>query len=595
VEDRTADLESAVEELRRTVAALELRLGALEAARWSGAAGEAEESPPQSAHAATDVAPSAGTAKSPYDPIAILSLIGRLLLVLAGGFFLRAMTDTGTLAPPLGLALGFLYALVWLFMADRSGGRRQVPSAVVHALGTAMIAFPLLVEAATRFKVLTGTGSVIAIAFLAAAMLFVAWHRYLRAVAWIAVLGALPTSFALLMQTGVVAPFAFLLIALGVATLWLGYARDWWGLRWPVALAADIAVVGVTLRVLAPGHQETPQVAMLLQLLLLGAYVVSIAVRTLIRRRNVVPFEVVQTAAVLVIGFGGALYLSRLTGILPETLGVVGLVLGAVCYGLAVAFIDRLQGRSERNVYFYTTLGLAYVLGGLALALGRPWLGAACAVLAVLAAALWSRFGRLFMLLHALVYLVAAGIASQALLYSARALAAAATVPWSPPNAGALVLLAAAALSAGLATARPTLEDEDIAGGLRFVINLIFAALAAGCLVGYFAPIVGRLPDGGVNAGVLATVRTGVLSLAALLIAWAGRRPRLREWGWLVYPLLVGIGLKMATQDFKDSRPVTLFIAMALYGAALIVAPRLRRGAGAKPPTTPAATSAGHA
>jgi hypothetical protein len=34
----------------------------------------------------------------------------------------------------------------------------------------------------------------------------------------------------------------------------------------------------------------------------------------------------------------------------------------------------------------------------------------------------------------------------------------------------------------------------------------------------------------------------------------------------------------MVAQDFKFSRPATLFIALALYGAALIVAPRLRRG-----------------
>jgi hypothetical protein len=62
-----------------------------------------------------------------------------------------------------------------------------------------------------------------------------------------------------------------------------------------------------------------------------------------------------------------------------------------------------------------------------------------------------------------------------------------------------------------------------------------------------------------------------------LCAAWIGRHPRFREWGWLVYPLLVAIGLKMMTQDFKFSRPSSLFIAMALYGAALIVAPRLRR------------------
>jgi hypothetical protein len=33
----------------------------------------------------------------------------------------------------------------------------------------------------------------------------------------------------------------------------------------------------------------------------------------------------------------------------------------------------------------------------------------------------------------------------------------------------------------------------------------------------------------------------------------------------------------MLAQDFKYSRPATLFIALALYGIALIIAPRLRR------------------
>ncbi len=49
---------------------------------------------------------------------------------------------------------------------------------------------------------------------------------------------------------------------------------------------------------------------------------------------------------------------------------------------------------------------------------------------------------------------------------------------------------------------------------------------------------------------------------ATLLIAWFGR-DRFREWAWLVYPLLVCIGLKMVAQDFKHSRPATLFIALA--------------------------------
>ena len=48
----------------------------------------------------------------------------------------------------------------------------------------------------------------------------------LRAVAWLTVIGALPASAAILVQTGVVAPFALYLVALGLATLWLGYSID---------------------------------------------------------------------------------------------------------------------------------------------------------------------------------------------------------------------------------------------------------------------------------------------------------------------------------------------------------------------------------
>ena len=120
-------------------------------------------------------------------------------------------------------------------------------------------------------------------------------------------------------------------------------------------------------------------------------------------------------------------------------------------------------------------------------------------------------------------------------------------------------------------------DGSEVAIATRFLIIIIFVWTAGGCVIGYLAPLAGGLADGSVDPGVFATVRTGVLSLATLAVAGMGRQLRFREWGWLVYPLLVGIGIKLMTQDFKHSRPATLFIAMALYGAALIVAPRLRR------------------
>jgi Ni/Fe-hydrogenase subunit HybB-like protein len=109
------------------------------------------------------------------------------------------------------------------------------------------------------------------------------------------------------------------------------------------------------------------------------------------------------------------------------------------------------------------------------------------------------------------------------------------------------------------------------------MVVLVLVLSAGGTLVGYLAPALGRRPDGSIDPGMLATIRTGVLAIAALLAAWVGRHARFREWDWLVYPLLVGIGVKMAAQDFMHSRPATLFVALALYGAALILAPRMRR------------------
>jgi len=59
--------------------------------------------------------------------------------------------------------------------------------------------------------------------------------------------------------------------------------------------------------------------------------------------------------------------------------------------------------------------------------------------------------------------------------------------------------------------------------------------------------------------------------------AWMGRSKRFVEWGWLLYPVLAATGLKILLEDFPRSRPATLFLALAVYGCALIFSPRLRR------------------
>jgi hypothetical protein len=576
VDDRYVRLESAVEQLRSSVESLQQRIAALEAGRPGAAAPDADASAAATARPGPTPTGTRRAKRDPYDPIVVLSLIGRLFLVLAGGFFLRAMTEAGVLAAPLGIALAFLYALVWLFLADRAGRLGQSSSTLFHGLGAAMIAFPLLLEATTRFNVIDVAGSTLGLFLLTAAFLAVAVRRRLHAVAWITVVAALPTALVLLLKTSVAAPFTLYLIALGVTTMWLAYAYGWTAIRWPVALAADLAVAGATLRAFMQGQPDAVRLVMLLQVILVGAYLGSIAVRTLLRDRNVTLFEVTQTVLALVIGFGGAIVLTRTTAALPAVMGVASIAFGVACYGLAFRFVGRHEGH-ERNVQFYAALALVLVLAGLTLEVQGPWLGPVSAAFAVLAVAGWMRYGKLYLLLHGVAYVLAAGITSQAFGYGAWSLFAS-PERWVLPTAAMEATLVATALATWLAARRPHPEGGAPAGAMRVVIVVALVWLVTGCATGFLAPLLAGSADGTVDLGVLATVRTGVLAAATLLVAGIARRERFREWAWLVYPLLVMVGLKMVAQDFKYSRPATLFIALAVYGIALIVAPRLRRG-----------------
>jgi len=576
VEDRYARLESAVEQLRAVVESLQRRVDDLEARP------PAPEVPPTAAVAPASAVPARPAAaarapRDPYDPIVILTLLGRLFLVLAGGFFLRAMTEAGVLAAAVGVGLAFLYAVVWLVFADRAGARGQSSGALFHVLAAALVAFPLLVEATTRFKVVGVPGSLIGLLVLTAAFLAVAVRQRLHVVAWITVVAALPTSAVLALKTGVAAPYILYLIALGVATVWLAYSYGWTLIRWPVALAADFAVAVVTFRALAPAHAEGSRVAVLLQVVLVGAYLGSIAVRTLLRDRNVTLFEVTQTVLALVIGFGGAVLLTRGAEAVPVVMGVASLALGAACYTLAFKFVGRHEGH-ERNVHFYMSLALVLVLAGLALDLPQAWLGAVSALFAVLATWGWSRYGRPDLLVHGAVYVAAAGAATGAFAYATGSLLASPDA-WVSPAPAMAVVVVVAALSAYLAAGRPQPEGGVLASGLRFVLALALVWVASGWLTGQVAALAAEAADGTVDLGILATVRTGVLAAATLLAAAIARRERFHEWAWLVYPMLVFTGLKMVGQDFKHSRPATLFIALALFGVALIIAPRLRRAA----------------
>jgi hypothetical protein len=567
MDDRLARVESALADLQQSIARAEHRIAAIE----QSIATTADADDEAVTHTATPPLPSLAR----DDLVTLLSFTGRTFVALGGAYLLRALTDASLIPLPQGTALGLAYAIGWLVMSDRAAGANRRTSAGFHGLVAAMIAFPLIWESVVRFQLLTPNGAAIALAVVTTLTLAAALRQRSQLLAWIAVLAALATSLAAVAATRVVLPFAAVTIALGIATLWIGYGADWVLLRWPAALVADLMVLALTVRVASGSWPDPPAAVIALQLLLVTGHLGSVAARTLLRGRDVNLFEIVQTAGALAVGFGGAMYVARITGHGAAPIAAMNLLVGAGCYGVAFAFLARLRDL-RRNFYFYTSLGLLLVLLSTALLLSGPAVALTWTAVAIVVTGLALRTGRTTLNSHAAVYVVAAAAASGLLAAAGAALAAPGGAAWPAmgPIAVAVLLGAAACWAIPMS---PAAASSSIGRMPRLAIAIVLVWSAAGWLVDLVAAALPHPANLGIDAGALATVRTGVLAAAALALAWTGRSERFRESGWLLYPVLAAGGLKLLVEDLPRSRPATLFIALAAYGGALIIAPRLAR------------------
>ena len=591
MDDRLLRVESAVRDLEQSIATIEQRLAVIERAVAATGADQAGADPsvlPASGLPTHSGLPaSAGLSAFPVvsrdNLVTTLSFVGRTFVALGGAYLLRALTDASVVPLPQGMALGLAYAMGWLVISDRAGAANRRTSAAFHGLVATIIAFPLVWESVTRFQLLTPDAAALALALVTALTLTVALRQRSQVLAWIAVLAALATSLALVAATGVVLPFAVVTIALGVATLWIGYGADWVLLRWPAALVADLMVLALAARVASGSWPDPPARVIAVQLLLLTGHLASVAARTLLRGRDVNVFEVVQTAAALAVGFGGAVYVAQATGFGAAALAAMNLLFGAGCYGVAFAFLARQQGL-RRNFYFYTSLGLILVLVSMALLLTGPTVALAWTALGVLTTWLALRTDRITLNSHAAVYVIAAASASGLLAAATAALVGSAEAPWPPMSPVSLVVLSGAVACWAIPMSR-TAGTSVVGRVPRLLITIVLVWAAGGWLIGVIVLALRGAVGPAADAGVVATVRTSVLAAAALALAWAGRSDRFRESAWLLYPVLAAGGLKLLVEDLPRSRPATLFIALAVYGGALILAPRLgRSGASSSPP-----------
>jgi hypothetical protein len=597
MDDRLRRVESAVRNLEQSIGHIESRLAVIERAVVVAGAPDLDAgvsappvppappalpAPPAVPAPPALLSPPALSALAKDDLVTTLSFVGRTFVALGGAYLLRALTDAGAVPLPQGIAFGLVYAMAWLVISDRAGAANRRTSAAFHGLVAAMIAYPLLWESVTRFQLLTPNAAALGLAIVTALTVAVALRQRSQVLAWIAVLAALATALALVAATSVVLPFAGLTIALGIATLWIGYGADWVLLRWPAALVADLMVLALAARVSSGSWPDPPAQVIALQLLLLTGHLASVAARTLLRGRDVNAFEVVQTAAALAVGFGGAVYVAQATGFATAALAAMNLLVGAGCYGVAFAFLAR-QQELRRNFYFYTSLGLILVLVSMALLLSGQTVALAWTALGVLTTWLALRTARVTLLSHAAVYVLAAASVSGLLAAATAALVGATDAPWPPMSPAALAALAGAAVCWAIPMSRVA-ATSVVSRVPRLLITIVLVWSAGGWLIGVIALALPGAPGRAADAGVIATVRTSVLAAAALALAWTGRSERFRESSWLLYPVLAAGGLKLLVEDLPRSRPATLFIALALYGGALIVAPRLvRTGASGAP------------
>ena len=565
--DRLSALEQQLLDLQRKVERLEKRMdaGGLPAERTGTLSG---------APASPTPAPDEELGAISFNFTSLLTLSGRSLIILGGAYLIRAITESRVLPAAAGVALGMAYAGLWILAAGRAASKGLKGDATFHVVVATVIAFPLIFEATVRFHFLGPQTSAIALGFMVVFALAIAWRFNHQIMAWIITVAALITAVVLIANTGAVLAIEAFLLVLGLSTLWLGYDRQWTLLRWPAALVVDFVALGLVLRAVGPERPDPPAMVIGLLMALVGSYIASFAVRTLVRGREVLPFEIFQTAASLVLGLGGSVVVVRAAHAAAEPLGVISLALGAGSYAVAYAFISRTHGKNV-NFYFYTALALVFTLAGLSLLLGETLLILSFCALAVIVTLLGRRFNHPALLLHGFAYLLGAAWVSGLLKDAGSYLLGDAAAHVRESGwIGWLVLLA----SVGCALTLNRKRESQVVLMTR-VARLgqvgLLVLLLGGTTIYLLVVLITLLLGHPLELGGIAILRTAVFACSAVALAASARRWAIHEMGWLAWVLLGGTGLEVLVEDLRYSGPSLLFIGFAIIGIAFILVPRL--------------------
>jgi hypothetical protein len=556
--------------LEARIAAIEKHLGLSDSARHAGNAGGTTVS---------------GTAVAPAAPAThhtglVLASLGQAVLMLAGAFLLRALTEARILDATLGVTLGVAYVLALFVLTQRSavGDRSR---ATLFGLAAVLVAYPFVWETTTKLRLLSAPGAAVINGLVTAFGLAIAARHRLQGLVWLVTLAALATCAGLYWAADARVLFAAMVMALGVTTVWLGYLCDWLGPQWLVAAIVNFLVFLTTtatakLAAEPSGLAHPPLDAVLLLALALPVvYLGSFTLRTLLLRREAGAFEIAQSLMSLMAGHLTAVHLLRATGVGTALLGSVTLAAATAGYAAAFTLIRRRQGRGL-NFFYYAWLGLLLTFMGTSLVVAGRWLPYIWGGLGVAFAMAGGHYDRWTLRLHCAAYLIGATVMTGLPAAFFDAFAAPAASTWHRTAIPGVTAWLLAAASYGLLVATQLRREMP---AWRRLPRFLLAAIA---LIGLGSQIVLILTDSmadpsmGLSEAIVAVVRTGVIAATAMTLATVSRSRLFIELSWFVNPLLILGGLKLLIEDLRHGTPFSRFFGFAIFGIALIMAPRLR-------------------
>lgn len=513
----------------------------------------------------------------------LVALAGRSLIVLGGAFLLRALTDAGLLPASGGMIAGLLYAAVWLVLADRQREAEQRSSVVFHSFTAALIAYPLLIEATVRFHSLSaGWASLLVVLFFLASTTL-AVRRTTPSMGWIGACFAVAGLLVLGISARDLFPPLAALLAMVSGLEWFSGVALLQSLRWLPALGLDLQFIFVILLAgraggLPDGYRHFPPVFVFAVIAAAAmVHLASVFRRAVRRLPGTIVYASFQLAAYLGIFFALAFFFRVSAASSVAAIAILFLSSGLGSYLAGFGAMARRNGEDDAFLYL-TTAGAALAVTGMAVVFRSEVLSIVCLVAAILLSWLGRTSARIICKYQAAACLTVALIAGGTLASGIEGLYGNVHASWQPLGwlvlVGAAVSLACYVLLAW-GPRKPETPWHDYLPELLIASWWGWGVANVACRVLFAA--LAHAPGGAADEGVNAAVRTIVLTANVLLMALLAKRYSLQELRWLVYPMLAFGALKLLTQDLRHGRPVTLFVALAFYGGALLAVPRIGR------------------